>query len=352
MEAGKLQSDTPPMNADLGELEQRAKRGDIDAQIALARHFEAEKKRNLARGWYAEAAKLGSVAALRGLAINLLTQEPIAESDGVNMIRSAADQGDAEAAYVCAMLAAQDRQLDDRWAVATDLLERAAGNGLPLARAQLDFLQANGLDFSVEVTAQPARTEFDAPKIQIVEHFATAEVCEWLIARARPRMNRAVVYDPWTGGAAPRQARTNSSTSFSIVESDLIISLMRQRIAATAGVERARLEGTAILHYEPGEQFEPHFDFLDPTSAAFAAGLKKEGQRAVTFLLYLNDDFEGGETDFPELGWRYKGGKGDAILFWNVTPAGAPDKRTLHAGLPTTRGEKWLLSQWIRQGNV
>jgi hypothetical protein len=349
-----LQSDTPPTNADLGELEQRAKRGDIDAQIALARHFEAQKKRNLARGWYAEAAKLGSVAALRGLAINLLTQEPIAESDGVNMIRSAADQGDAEAAYVCAMLAAQDRQLDNRWAVATELLERAAADGLPLARAQLDFLSAHiaESDFSAQVAACPARTQCDTPKIQIIENFATAEICDWLIARARPRMGRAVVYDPWTGGAAPRQARTNSSTSFSIAESDLIISMMRQRIAASAGVERARLEGTAILHYEPGEQFEPHFDFLDPTSAAFAAGLRKEGQRAVTFLLYLNDDFEGGETDFPELGWRYRGGKGDAILFWNITPAGLPDKRTLHAGLPTTRGEKWLLSQWIRQGNV
>jgi hypothetical protein len=49
------------------------------------------------------------------------------------------------------------------------------------------------------------------------------------------------------------------------------------------------------------------------------------------------------------LKWRYRGRKGDAIFFWNVDPSGAPDKRTYHAGLAPTRGEKWLLSQWIRE---
>jgi len=36
-----------------------------------------------------------------------------------------------------------------------------------------------------------------------------------------------------------------------------------------------------------------------------------------------------------------------------VAPDGALDERTLHAGLPVTRGEKWMLSQFIlgRPGN-
>ena len=66
-------------------------------------------------------------------------------------------------------------------------------------------------------------------------------------------------------------------------------------------------------------------------------------------MVYLSEDFEGGETDFPELGFRYRGEKGDALLFWNVTPDGLPDAKTLHAGLAPTRGEKWLLSQWMRR---
>ena len=76
--------------------------------------------------------------------------------------------------------------------------------------------------------------------------------------------------------------------------------------------------------------------------------MAEDGQRVLTALVYLNDDYEGGETDFPVLGAHWKGRKGEALLFWNVAPDGALDERTLHAGLPVTRGEKWMLSQWIR----
>ena len=71
------------------------------------------------------------------------------------------------------------------------------------------------------------------------------------------------------------------------------------------------------------------------------------GQRTVTFLIYLNDDYEGGATTFPRLDWSFKGKAGDALAFWNVTD-GHPDTRTLHAGTPTRNGVKWLFSKWVR----
>ena len=67
-----------------------------------------------ARGCFATAAKAGSVVGLRRLAINLLTQEPMEAETGVNMMRAAADKGDADAARVCANLAAGDINLSDR----------------------------------------------------------------------------------------------------------------------------------------------------------------------------------------------------------------------------------------------
>ena len=72
------------------------------------------------------------------------------------------------------------------------------------------------------------------------------------------------------------------------------------------------------------------------------------GQRVATVLVYLNEDYEGGETDFPELGLRHRGAKGDALAFFSVDAAGAPDPRTRHAGRPPASGEKWVLSQFIR----
>jgi prolyl 4-hydroxylase len=48
------------------------------------------------------------------------------------------------------------------------------------------------------------------------------------------------------------------------------------------------------------------------------------------------------------LDMRWRGRKGSAIFFWNVLPDGVHDRRMLHAGLPLTGGEKWMLTQWIR----
>ena len=67
-----------------------------------------------------------------------------------------------------------------------------------------------------------------------------------------------------------------------------------------------------------------------------------------TALIWLNHDYEGGQTDFPDVGVRVKGGVGDLLLFHNVTADGLPDQRMMHAGLPVTSGVKWMASRWIR----
>jgi prolyl 4-hydroxylase len=207
----------------------------------------------------------------------------------------------------------------------------------------------NAFDPAALTSTLPSREVFAAPRVQMIEGVASARICDWLIERARPRVAPALVYDHATGGSRSEQARTNSSVAFNIAQSDMILMLLRDRIAASAGLPLSSLEAPAILHYAPGQGFEPHFDFLDSSIPAYARDMAAKGQRVATFLLYLNDDYEGGETDFPKLDWRYKGRKGDALLFWNVAPSGEPDRQTFHAGLPTTRGEKWLLSQWLRQ---
>ena len=72
------------------------------------------------------------------------------------------------------------------------------------------------------------------------------------------------------------------------------------------------------------------------------------GQRVATFLVYLSDDYDGGETEFTDAGFKFKARKGDALMFLNVDAGGAPDPMSMHAGLPTTRSEKWVLSIWLR----
>ena len=98
-------------------------------------------------------------------------------------------------------------------------------------------------------------------------------------------------------------------------------------------------EPPQVMRYGVGEEFVPHFDFMDEKSPGFRDEIASQGQRIAAFLIYLNEEFEGGETEFPELGLRHRGGRGDALVFRNLDAAGQPDRRTLHAGLAPTAGE-------------
>jgi len=280
-------------------------------------------------------------------------------------------KSEAETAHVSAMCAAAGAGVPQDWSVALDHLVRAAELGSQLAQAELaacagDWLLAQdiaagkaaahsewaGLRRSVDLAAwlstpQP-RIASASPRVATAEGFASPEICDWLIRRARPRLSLAKVYDHDTGDARHEAIRTNSECHFPLNDSDLVLLFLRARMAKVTELPVDAMEAAVILHYLPGQEFLPHFDFLDTSLPGYAKDVAKRGQRVLTFLLCLNEDYEGGETEFPVLGKRWKGHRGSGLFFWNVEPDGRPDRRTAHAGLPPTRGEKWLLSQWIR----
>ncbi len=124
--------------------------------------------------------------------------------------------------------------------------------------------------------------------------------------------------------------------------------LVQMRMAACVGLPFRHFEALTVLHYDIGEQITEHFDFIDPNVPNYAQQVQERGQRMVTFLVYLNDDYVGGETEFPRLGISHRGRCGDSLFFVNAFADGRPDTRMLHAGRPTSRGEKWIVSQFIK----
>ena len=122
------------------------------------------------------------------------------------------------------------------------------------------------------------------------------------------------------------------------------------------GIDALDLSGAWLLHRwleTFGERVRidggrpPHFDFIDAQAADYARQIEEQGQRMITFLLYLNDGYEGGETTFPELGIVHRGVAGDGLYFINAHPDLSPDRRMLHTGSPPTAGEKWVVTQFI-----
>jgi hypothetical protein len=309
------------------------------------------------------AAEAGHVGAMSLLGGQLLSGRGAAPDPvrGVRMIMAAAEAGGGYACAMAAMLLASGVGGAD-WPRALDWLQRSAELGFAPAQQQLQLLagaegQAKETDWGELRRAVSLDAWRTAPEPQLlsaspsIRTFADAlppAVCDWVIARGRERLAPAQVYDPATGGPMQDGARRNSAAEFALADMDLVLMAVRERLAAASGLDVSGMQGPQVLHYAVGERFTPHYDFLDPELEGPARDIAARGQRVATCLVYLNDDLEGGETEFPELGLRHRGGRGDALVFMNVDGDGRPDRRTLHAGLAPTSGEKWVLSQWVR----
>jgi hypothetical protein len=123
----------------------------------------------------------------------------------------------------------------------------------------------------------------------------------------------------------------------------------RPRIAQATGVPVEHGEGFQVLHYQPGGEYQPHFDFFNPGRSGEARQLEVGGQRVATLVIYLNSVQAGGATGFPKLGLEVAPVKGNAVFFVYKRPDGTLDEDTLHAGLPVERGEKWIATKWLRE---
>lgn len=267
-------------------------------------------------------------------------------------LAEAAEAGDGAAAARLAVLTGMGLGVPPDWDRAMALLDRAADLGFEPAKGQIALLAETsadrGIDIAAWLNAPRPRVLSEGPAIFAIDGFLPHEVCDWMIARAEALVEPALVYDPDTGVGRRESVRTNTAALFDLEKMDVVLALVRERIARAAGLPVPGLEWTQVLHYDVGQTFDWHVDWLDPATSGYAADLAARGQRIATFLVFLNDDFEGGETAFEAGGLRHRGRKGDALLWANTLPDGSIDQRTRHAGLPPTKGEKWVLSQWLR----
>lgn len=104
-----------------------------------------------------------------------------------------------------------------------------------------------------------------------------------------------------------------------------------------------------VARYKPQGFFNLHTDHVPSFNNLICGG------RLGTLILYLNDGFSGGHTEFPKLGVSVEPAAGDAIYFHSVLlPVEREDaygmkvdERSAHAGLPVQDGEKWIATKWI-----
>lgn len=188
----------------------------------------------------------------------------------------------------------------------------------------------------------------NAPRVVLFGGLLSADECDELVALSRRKLTRSSVVNAETGSYDVHPDRTSSGTYFDRGENELIRRI-EARIAELISYPLERGEPIQILHYKPGAEYKPHYDFFDPGFAGNEKVLAMGGQRVATLVMYLNDVAAGGSTVFPEIGLDVLPRKGNAVYFAYTTPDGQLDRRTLHGGSPVAEGEKWIATKWLRQ---
>jgi prolyl 4-hydroxylase len=175
----------------------------------------------------------------------------------------------------------------------------------------------------------------DAPKVTIYRQGFTPEECDFLIAVAEPTYEESKVIG--TDGDIRTLLRTSDGSTMHWLIEDPATHAINRRLAAFTGTNVDQGEPLHVLRYRPGQEYRPHVDWL-----------LDDNPRILTALVYLNEDYTGGETEFIKTGLKVRGRKGDVLVFRSQGDDGGLDPLSEHAGLPVTSGTKYLASRWIR----
>ncbi|CAA6653543.1 unnamed protein product [Spirodela intermedia] len=198
------------------------------------------------------------------------------------------------------------------------------------------------------------------PRAMYYPNFASRKQCETIIRIAKSKLSpSSLALRKGETAESTKGIRTSSGTFLSAVEdSSGTLDKIEDKIARATLIPKNHGEAFNILRYEIGQKYASHYDAFNPKEYG-----PQSSQRVASFLLYLSDVEEGGETMFPYenglnmnsgydfnecIGLRVKPRQGDGLLFYSVLVNGTIDPMSLHGSCPVIRGEKWVATKWVR----
>ncbi|MDT8409236.1 MAG: 2OG-Fe(II) oxygenase [Wenzhouxiangellaceae bacterium] len=170
---------------------------------------------------------------------------------------------------------------------------------------------------------------------------------DWLREYTQPRLTPAGVYGQ-QAGELRQQVRDSDQALMPLPSAHPVSASIERLMAWSCGKSMAFAEPMVALRYRTGQQYRWHRDYFQPGTPATDRELENFGQRVHTGILYVNDGFEGGETEFRDWQLVLRPALGSVVSFSGVHADGTPDPDSIHRGRPVQGGEKWIATLWFR----
>jgi len=177
-----------------------------------------------------------------------------------------------------------------------------------------------------------------------ISSFISHEECDEIIKLIDANHTRSSVVVGGTDRSDVTDHRTSSTSNLDT--NNVIIQSVHKKISDLLGLPIHKGESLQGQLYKVGEYFKPHNDYF--SGPAYDMHCLASGNRTHTLMIYLNDDFEGGETNFPKKKISVKAEKGKA-LWWENMKDGEVLADTLHEGTPLISGNKYIVTSWWRE---
>jgi prolyl 4-hydroxylase len=215
-----------------------------------------------------------------------------------------------------------------------------------LVRPMGDALEQGVMNPPLLQRAPPQLRKIDSDKLDlyVLEDCLSAKECVRLISLIDHHLRPSNLAYP----SDDKAFRTSQTADLCYLKSPVAIGI-DEKICKTLGIRPQYSEGIQAQRYDVGQQFKAHWDFYEPDTQVFQRFAGIRGNRTWTFMIYLNEDMEGGATRFTEIDLAFKPKTGMALLWNNLGADGTPNKATMHCGEPVTRGFKLIITKWFRE---
>jgi prolyl 4-hydroxylase len=204
--------------------------------------------------------------------------------------------------------------------------------------------------YNINLPREATQIYFPCTKIYEYKNFLAPEECNELMEVADQKVRRSCVANP-NDEAITSDYRTSWTADLEWQHSNFI-NQIDIKIGRALNLNPFLGEMVQVQRYNPGQYYKEHCDFFHPGTKEYKVYTEWMGQRTWTFMVYLNDVEEGGETYFKYLNLKIKPEQGKAILWSNLYPFGLPNPKTMHEALPPISGDKYVITKWWRSWSL